>query len=113
MKIDFPSPKELLTRKRAEKEAAKAAAVKNVAQVHRATEPQPLPLIESSPEPSNVPAQPPTKKRKVDEKYKKKVPVKRKKVAKATTSARDVESRLSKQDEANVEVELQPRMRLL
>ncbi|GMN64740.1 hypothetical protein TIFTF001_033803 [Ficus carica] len=107
MNIEFPSPKELLTRKKAAKVAAAATAASRV------SEPPPLPLIESSPESSNVPAQPPTKKRKVDEKSKKKVPVKRKKATKATTSETDVESRMSKQEEANVEVELPPGMSLL
>ena len=60
-----------------------------------------------------MPVQLPTKKRKVDEKSKKKAPVKRRKVAKATTSKTDVESQISKQEEANVEVKLTSGMSLL
>ncbi|GMN58511.1 hypothetical protein TIFTF001_027600 [Ficus carica] len=107
LNIEFPSPKELLVRKKAQKEAAKAAAKAVVATAtSRASKPPLLPLIESSLEPSNVPAQPLTKKRKVDEKSKKKVPAKRKKAVKATTSETEVEFRLSKQEEANIEVKL-------
>ena len=78
MKINFPSPKELLTRKRAEKEIAKATFVAKAAHATQALELQPLPYIESFPEPSNVPSQPPAKKWKVDEKPKRKVPKKSK-----------------------------------
>ena len=62
MKIEFPSPKELLARKRVEKETAKAAIAARAAQAARALEPPPLPIIESSPEPSNLSEQPPAKK---------------------------------------------------
>ncbi|GMN47317.1 hypothetical protein TIFTF001_016500 [Ficus carica] len=106
MKVDFPSPKELLAWKKAEKEAVKAAATENAAQAGRVTEPPSLPIIESSPEPSNVPALFPTKKRKADEKPKRKVPAKRKKATKATTSETDAEPRSSKQEDKNVEVDL-------
>ncbi|GMN19241.1 hypothetical protein TIFTF001_045152 [Ficus carica] len=55
MNIDFPDPKDLLARKRAQKEVTKAAAAEKAAQAGRVTEPLPLPIIESSPEPSTVP----------------------------------------------------------
>ncbi|GMN54160.1 hypothetical protein TIFTF001_023289 [Ficus carica] len=67
MNVDFPNPKDLLARKRAQKEATKAE----------------------------------------DEKSKR-VPVKRKKLTKASTSETDVEPRRSKQGDEHVEVELLP-----
>ena len=106
MKIEFPSTKELLTRKRAKKEAAKAVSAVKAAQVTQVLEPPPLPYIESSPEPLNVPAQPPAKKWKVDEKSKKKAPAKRKEVAKATVSEIDVEPQQTEQEETNVDVDV-------
>ncbi|GMN66535.1 hypothetical protein TIFTF001_035598 [Ficus carica] len=65
--------------RRLRKKATKAAAATAAS---RASEPPPLPLIKSSTKPSNVPVQLPTKKRKMDEKSKKKVPAKKKKAAK-------------------------------
>ncbi|GMN61291.1 hypothetical protein TIFTF001_030442 [Ficus carica] len=67
MKIDFPSLNELLARKRAKKEAAKVASAAKAAHASQALEPPPLPYIKSSPEPSNVPAQPSAKKWKTEE----------------------------------------------
>ena len=77
--MEFPNPKDLLTKKKAQKEAAKAVAAKKVAQANRPNDPPPLPVIESSPEPPTMPVQSPAKKRKVDEKPKRKIPAKRKK----------------------------------
>ncbi|GMN20300.1 hypothetical protein TIFTF001_048727 [Ficus carica] len=67
MKINFPTPEEILMRKRVEKEAAKAAAAVRAVEAARAPIPPLFPLIESSPEPSNMPEQPPAKKQKEDE----------------------------------------------
>ena len=60
--IDFPSPNEILARKRAKKEVVKVAAVAKVVEVAQVLTLTPFPLIESSPEPLNVPEQPSAKK---------------------------------------------------
>lgn len=73
MKIDFPSPKELIARKQAEKEAAKATTVVRATEAAQALISHPFPLIESSHKPLNVPEQPPAKKQKAGEKQMKKV----------------------------------------
>ncbi|GMN60222.1 hypothetical protein TIFTF001_029325 [Ficus carica] len=65
MKVGFPDPKGLLAKKKAQKEAAKAAAAEKTA---RGNEPPPLPVIESSPEPPSMPVRSPAKKRKAGEK---------------------------------------------
>ena len=50
MKIDFPSSKEILARKLAEK-----VVVAKAAEATQALTPTPFPFIKSSPQPSNVP----------------------------------------------------------
>ncbi|GMN26889.1 hypothetical protein TIFTF001_040928 [Ficus carica] len=57
MKVGFPDPKDLLAKKKAQKEAAKAAVAEKIA---RGKETQPLPVLESSPEPPVMPVQSPT-----------------------------------------------------
>ena len=52
--------------------------------------------------------QSPAKKRKADEKLKRKVPAKRKKTTKASTSETDAEHRGSIQGEQSIEVDLPP-----
>ena len=93
MNIDFPNPKDLFAKKKVQKEAAKAAAAEKEAQASRMTEPPTMPIIESSMEPPVMHVQSPTKKRKADEKPKRKIPVKRKKVSKPSTSVTDIEIR--------------------
>ncbi|GMN45103.1 hypothetical protein TIFTF001_014285 [Ficus carica] len=113
MNIYFPNLKDLLVKTKAQKEAAKAAATEKPAQANRTTEPLPMPVIESSPEPPTMFAQSPAKKRKADEKPTRKIPTKKKKMSKASTSETDVELRSSKQGAKNIEVDLPPGMCLL
>ena len=54
MKIDFPSPEEILMRKQVKKEDAKAAIAARAVKVARAPIPPFFSLIKSSPEPTNV-----------------------------------------------------------
>ncbi|GMN69160.1 hypothetical protein TIFTF001_038211 [Ficus carica] len=72
MNVDFPNPKDLLAKKKAQKEATKAAAAEKATHASRTTEPSPMPVIESSLEPPTMPVQSPAKKRKADEKPKRK-----------------------------------------
>ncbi|GMN55830.1 hypothetical protein TIFTF001_024953 [Ficus carica] len=72
-----------------EKEAEKAAAA--AANIHQVNEPTPFPVLESSPEPPPKPSSPPTKKMKVVEKAKKKVPANKNKRSKVATPELDVE----------------------
>ncbi|GMN68358.1 hypothetical protein TIFTF001_037434 [Ficus carica] len=94
--------------KKAQKEAAKVAAAEKAAQSKRATEPPSLPVIESSLEPPTMSVQSPAKKRKADEKPKRKVPAKRKKMSKAYTSETDLDLHSSKQEDKNIEADLPP-----
>ena len=112
MNIVFPSPKELLAQKRAAKEAAKAAAAA-AANASQAKEPVPLPILESSPEPTVKPASPPAKKRKAVEKRKQKIPARRNKKSKISTPEADVEQRTVEGDGPQVEVDLPASVRLL
>ena len=105
--------KEILTRKRAEKEAVKAAAAAKASEVAQVLTSTPFPLIESSPEPSNVLEQPSTKKHKVDEKLRKKAPMKKKEQVKAIVPKSSSEPQIAKEEETNVEVNLPPGMSLL
>ena len=91
MNVEFPSPKDLLAKRKAIKEAAKAAAAEKAAT--KSSEPTPLPVLESSPEPPTKPESSPAKKRKVVEMGKKKVPTKRNKRSKVVTPETDVEPR--------------------
>ncbi|GMN59335.1 hypothetical protein TIFTF001_028422 [Ficus carica] len=106
MNIDFPNPKDLLVKKKAQKEAAKAAASEKATQASQAAKPPLLPIIESSPEPPTKPIQSPAKKRKADKKPKRKVPAKRKKIAKTSTSETDVERHDSIKEDKGIEVDL-------
>ena len=95
MSVEFPNPKDFLAKKRAQKEAAKAATVVNIAQ---GNEPLPLSVIESSLEPPIMPEQSPSKKRKANEKPRRKVPAKTKKTSNASISEKNDELRTSEQD---------------
>ncbi|GMN47593.1 hypothetical protein TIFTF001_016757 [Ficus carica] len=97
MNVDFPNPKDLLAKKKAQKEAAKAAATEKGAQANRMTEPPPLPVIESSLEPPTMHVQSPGKKQKANEKPKRKILAKKKKMSNASTSETDVDLRSSKE----------------
>ncbi|GMN73353.1 hypothetical protein TIFTF001_053679, partial [Ficus carica] len=87
--MEFPNPKDLMAKRKAKKEAEKAAAA--AANVHQGNEPTPFPVLESSPEPPPQPSSPSTKKRKVVEKAKRKIPAKRNKRSKVATPELDVE----------------------
>ena len=78
VKIDFPFPKEILARKRAEKEDTKAASVAKATETAQLLIPTPFHLIELSHKPSNLTEQPPTKKQNVGEKPRKKALMKKK-----------------------------------
>ncbi|GMN49580.1 hypothetical protein TIFTF001_018746 [Ficus carica] len=106
MKIDFPSPKEILARKRVEKEDAKAAAAAKAAKVAQVLTPSPFPLIESFPEPLNVPEQPPFKKKKVGETPRKKALMKKKEQVKAIVPESSNEPQITKDEETDLEVNL-------
>ncbi|GMN59430.1 hypothetical protein TIFTF001_028527 [Ficus carica] len=88
MKIDFPSPKKLLARKRAEKEAAIAAVAAKA-------------------------ADPPAKKQKVGEKPRRKAPTKNNEEVKAIVPESSVEPQLTEEEEMNVKVNLPPGTSLL
>lgn len=103
MKINFPSPKELLIRKRVQNEATKVAIVAKAAKVARGLVPSPLLIIESSPKPSTVPEQPPSKKQKVGEKQVKKAGGKRKrKKDKEITPKQNSELRAAEEEEVDI-----------
>ncbi|GMN70501.1 hypothetical protein TIFTF001_039545 [Ficus carica] len=65
--MDFPNPKDLLAKRKAAKEAAKAAAAASE-NVVKGNEPAPFPILETSSEPPAKPVSPPAKKRKAVEK---------------------------------------------
>ncbi|GMN21095.1 hypothetical protein TIFTF001_040034 [Ficus carica] len=108
--IEVPTPKDIMAKCRAKKEAeraaaaaAAAAAAVNAGQVN---EPEPFPVLESSPEPPSKPSSSPANKRKVVEKAKTKIPAKRKLKSKIASPEPDVEG-------PRVEVVLPPRQSLL
>ncbi|GMN57655.1 hypothetical protein TIFTF001_026760 [Ficus carica] len=112
MSVAFPSAKDLLAKKKAKKEAKKAAkaAANAPASSAQGNEPPPLPVIESSPEPSAMPVQSPAKKRKADGKPKRKILTKRKKASK--TASPETKVKLGK-SEQKFEVNLPPGASLL
>ena len=115
MNVEFPSPKDLLAKRKAAREAAKAAAAAKAANAEKAPEgsqPVPLPVIESSPEPPEKPVSSPSKKRKIVEKGKK-VLAKRNKRSKLSSPVSNVEPQASKPADNHVEVDLSPNVSLL
>ncbi|GMN31395.1 hypothetical protein TIFTF001_041583 [Ficus carica] len=88
--MEVPTPKDIMAKWRAKKEAERAAAAA-AASAGQVNEPEPFSVLESSPEPSSKPSSPPVKKRKVVEKPKRKVPAKRSKKLKVAIPETDVE----------------------
>ncbi|GMN23845.1 hypothetical protein TIFTF001_049104 [Ficus carica] len=89
MSVEFPNPKDLLAKKKAQKEAEMAVAAAAAASSARGNEPPPLPVIESSPDPP------------------------RKKSSKAASPETNVELGKSKQDVQRIGVNLPPGTSLL
>ncbi|GMN64106.1 hypothetical protein TIFTF001_033180 [Ficus carica] len=108
--MEVPTPKDIMAKRRAKKEAERAAvaatAAAAAASAGQVNEPEPFPVLESSPEPPSKPSSPPAKKRKVVEKAKMKIPAKRKLKSKIASPAPDIEG-------PRVEVILPPRQSLL
>ncbi|GMN70130.1 hypothetical protein TIFTF001_039175 [Ficus carica] len=102
--MEVPTPKDIMAKRRAKKEAERAAAA--AASACQVNEPEPFPVLESSPEPPSKPSSPPAKKRKVVEKPKRKVPAKRSKKSKVAVPETDVEGPM-------VEVDLPPSVSIL
>ncbi|GMN34981.1 hypothetical protein TIFTF001_042147 [Ficus carica] len=102
--MEVPIPKDIMAKRRAKKEAERTAAA--AASAGQVNEPEPFPVLESSPEPPSKPSSPPVKKRKVVEKPKRKVPAKRSKKSKVPIPETDVEG-------PRVEVDLPPRVSIL
>ncbi|GMN60217.1 hypothetical protein TIFTF001_029310 [Ficus carica] len=102
--MEIPTPKDIMAKRRAKKEAKRAAAA--AANAGQVNEPEPFPVLESSPEPPSKPSSPPAKKRKVVEKAKTKILAKRKLKSKIASPESDVEG-------PRVEVVLPPRLSLL
>ncbi|GMN21586.1 hypothetical protein TIFTF001_043347 [Ficus carica] len=101
--MEVPTPKDIMAKRRTKKEAERAAAAASAGQVN---EPEPFPVLESSPEPLSKPSSPPAKKRKVVEKPKRKVPAKRSKMSKVAIPETDVEG-------PRIEVDLPPSVSIL
>ncbi|GMN69688.1 hypothetical protein TIFTF001_038732 [Ficus carica] len=92
--MEVPTPKDIMAKPRAKKEAERAAAVAAAAAAASAgqvNKPEPFPVLESSPEPPSKSSSLPAKKRKVVEKPKRKVPAKRNKMSKVAIPETDVE----------------------
>ncbi|GMN35831.1 hypothetical protein TIFTF001_042295 [Ficus carica] len=108
--MEVPTPKEIMAKRKAKKEAERAAsaaaAAAAAASAGQVNEPEPFPVLESSPEPPSKPSSPPTKKRKVVEKPKRKVPAKRSKKSKVAIPETDVEG-------PRIEVDLPPSVSIL
>ncbi|GMN29173.1 hypothetical protein TIFTF001_044325 [Ficus carica] len=107
--MEVPTPKDIMAKRRAKKEAepaAAAAAAAAAASAGQVNEPEPFPVLESSPEPPSKPSSPPVKKRKVVEKPKRKVLAKRSKKSKAATPDMDVEG-------PKIELDLPPSVSIL
>ncbi|GMN25450.1 hypothetical protein TIFTF001_047725 [Ficus carica] len=100
--MEVPTPKDIMAKRRAKKEAERAAA----ASAGQVNEPEPFPVLESSPEPPSKPSSPPTKKRKAVEKPKRKVPAKRSKKSKVAIPETDSE-------DPRIEVDLPPSVSIL
>ncbi|GMN31428.1 hypothetical protein TIFTF001_049681 [Ficus carica] len=107
--MEVPTPKDIMAKRRAKKEAervAAAAAAAAAASAGQVNEPEPFPVLESSPEPPSKPSSPPAKKRKVVEKPKRKIPAKRSRKSKVAIPETDVEG-------PKVEVDLPPSVSIL
>ncbi|GMN30389.1 hypothetical protein TIFTF001_046425 [Ficus carica] len=107
--MEVPTPKDIMAKRRAKKEAeraAAAAAAAAAASAGQVNEPEPFPVLESSPEPPSKPSSPPAKKRKVVEKPKRKVPAKRSKKSKVAIPETDSEG-------PRIEVDLPPSVSIL
>ncbi|GMN36622.1 hypothetical protein TIFTF001_042476 [Ficus carica] len=108
--MEVPTPKDIMAKRRAKKEAERAAAAAAAAAAAvgagQVNEPEPFPVLESSPEPPSKPSSPPVKKRKVVEKPKRKVLAKRSKKSKAATPDMDVEG-------PKIELDLPPSVSIL
>ncbi|GMN66222.1 hypothetical protein TIFTF001_035287 [Ficus carica] len=103
--MEIHNPKDIMAKRRAKKEAERAAAAA-AANVGQSNEPAPFPILKSSPEPPSKPSSPPAKKRKVVEKAKKKLPAKRKLKSKIASPEPVVQC-------PRVEVDLPPRVSIL
>ncbi|GMN28784.1 hypothetical protein TIFTF001_041223 [Ficus carica] len=108
LNVEFPNPKDLLAKKKAQNEAAKAATASSA----RGNKAPPLSIIESSSKPPVMPVQSPAKKRKADGKPKRKISAKRKKSSKAASPETNAELGKSKQDDQKIGVNLPPGMSL-
>ncbi|GMN58688.1 hypothetical protein TIFTF001_027794 [Ficus carica] len=104
--MEVPTPMDIMAKRRAKKEAERATAAAAAASVGQVNEPEPFPVLESSPEPPSKPSSPPVKKRKVVEKPKRKVPAKRSKKSKVAIPETDVEG-------PRIEVDLPPSVSIL
>ncbi|GMN75008.1 hypothetical protein TIFTF001_052505, partial [Ficus carica] len=107
--MEVPTPKDIMAKRRAKKEAeraAAAAAAAAAASAGQVNEPEPFPVLESSPEPPSKPSSPPSKKRKVVEKPKRKIPAKRSRKSKVAIPETEVEG-------PKVEVDLPPSVSIL
>ncbi|GMN27825.1 hypothetical protein TIFTF001_044164 [Ficus carica] len=107
--MEVPTPKDIMAKRRAKKEAeraAAAAAAAAAASAGQVNEPEPFPVLESSPEPPSKPSSPPAKKRKAVEKPKRKVPAKRSKKSKVAILETDSEG-------PRIEVDLPPSVSIL
>ncbi|GMN48321.1 hypothetical protein TIFTF001_017501 [Ficus carica] len=108
--MEVPTPKDIMAKRRAKKEAeravAAAAAAATAASAGQVNEPEPFPVLESSPEPPSKPSSPSVKKRKMVEKPKRKVPVKRSRKSKVAIPEMDVEG-------PRIEVDLPPSVSIL
>ncbi|GMN47744.1 hypothetical protein TIFTF001_016923 [Ficus carica] len=108
--MEVPTPKDIMAKRRAKKEAeraaATAAAAAAAASAGQVNEPEPFPVLESSPEPPSKPSSPPVKKRKVVEKPKRKIPAKRSKKSKVLIPETDVEG-------PRIEVDLPPHAEIM
>ncbi|GMN71317.1 hypothetical protein TIFTF001_051817 [Ficus carica] len=102
--MEVPTPKDIMAKRRAKKEAERAAAA--AASAGQVNEPEPFPVLESSPEPPSKPSSPPAKKRKVVEKPKRKIPAKRSRKSKVAIPETDVEG-------PRIEVDLPPSVSIL
>ncbi|GMN22944.1 hypothetical protein TIFTF001_043604 [Ficus carica] len=102
--MEVPTPKDIMAKRRAKKEAERAAAA--AASAGQVNEPEPFPVLESSPELPSKPSSPPVKKRKVVEKPKRKVPAKRSRKSKVAIPETDVEG-------LRIEVDLPPSVSIL
>ncbi|GMN47401.1 hypothetical protein TIFTF001_016571 [Ficus carica] len=114
MSVEFPKPKDLLAKRKAAKEAEKAAAAATASEnVVKGNKPAPFPILESSLEPPVIPVASPAKKRKADGKPKRKIPAKRKKSSKAPSPETNIELGKSDKVDQKIGVNLPPGTSLL